>query len=116
MTLLKSFQIQKYKMTQKRWIECSQFQSYMSSKRLSISTPAKNDLNKLGDAVSSFIALTNRLEQTKCESLTDILQQLETNAKSAVTSQEECKDINDTDIDEGSSDDDSSSEYEPKEK
>ena len=83
-----------------------------SSKRLSI--PAKKDLHKQGDAVSSFIALTNRLEETKCESLKDTLQQLETNAKSAVTSQEECKD--ETDISEESSDDDSSSEYEPKEK
>jgi phage shock protein A len=82
----------------------------MSSKRLS--TPAKNDLNKLGDAVSSFIALTNRLEQTKCESLTDTLQQLETNAKSAVTSQEECKD---TDIDKGISDDNCSSDDEQEE-
>ena len=72
--------------------------------------PAKNDLHKQGDAVSSFIALTNRLEETKCESLTDTLQQLETKAKSAV------KDIHDTDISEGSSDDDSSSEDEQEEK
>jgi hypothetical protein len=81
-----------------------------SSKRLS--KPAKNDLHKQGDAVSSFIALTNRLEETKCESLTDTLQQLETIAKSAVTSQEESKD---TDIDEGASDSDSSTTDEPEE-
>jgi hypothetical protein len=82
-----------------------------SSKKLS--TPAKNDLNKQSDAVSSFIALTNKLEQTKCESLKDTLQQLEKNAKNAVASQKEC---NETDINEGSSYDDSSSNDEQEEK
>ena len=75
-----------------------------SSKRLSM--PAKNDLHKQGDAVSSFIALTNRLEETECESLTDTLQQLETKAKSAV------KEKNETDISDGSSYEDSSSDDE----
>lgn len=72
-----------------------------SSKRLS--TPAKNDLNKQSIAVSSFIALTNKLDGTiKCVTWEDTLLHLEKQVKweNALIGQKEC---NDTDISDGSS-------------
>jgi hypothetical protein len=71
-----------------------------SSKRLS--TPAKNDLNKQSEAVSSFIALTNKLNSATCITLEDTLLHLKSKnqVENAITSD---KEGDNTDMSEGSS-------------